>query len=128
MLPHNGNIDRCRLIEMGKAKIHGPNGNILGIQADHFPNDDKFLLHVNNLIQKHLGLEHAKYIHFAVKKVGPESILVVDCQKSDKPVFLREGETEEFYVRVGPGTRKLSTREALKSLHSQRWGQSGQGV
>jgi Schlafen, AlbA_2 len=95
------------------------NGNILGIEADHFPNEDKFLLHFNNLIRQHLGLEHAKYIHFAVKKVRTHSVLVVDCQKSDKPVFLTDKDTEDFYVRVGPGTRKLSTREVLKSLHAQ---------
>ena len=104
------------------------NGNILGIEADNFPNEDKFLLHFNNLIRQRLGLEHAKYIHFAVKKVGTRSVLVVDCQKSDKPVFLTDKEAEDFYVRVGPGTRKLSTREVLKSLHSQRWEQPGKNV
>jgi len=101
-------------------------GNILGIEADNFSNEDKFFLHFNNLIKQHIGLEHSKYIRFSIKRIQSYSVLVVDCQKSNKPVFLKDKEDEDFYVRVGPGTRKLSTREVLKSLHSQRWGQAGE--
>ena len=101
-------------------------GHILGIEADNFPNEDKFLLHFNNLIKQHIGLEHSKHIRFSIKRIQSHSVLVVDCQKSDKPVFLKDKGDEDFYVRVGPGTRKLSTREVLKSLHSQRWGKASE--
>jgi hypothetical protein len=93
-------------------------GRILGIESDNFPNEDKFLLHFNNLVARRIGLEFSKYISFSIKKVNRISVFVVDCQKSDKPVFLRDKDAEDFYLRVGPATRKLSTREVLKHLRS----------
>ena len=40
----------------------GDDGDILGTAADQFDNDDKYLLHVNNCIQQHIGLECNSFI------------------------------------------------------------------
>jgi CheY-like chemotaxis protein len=40
----------------------GDDGDILGTAADQFDNDDKYLLHVNNCIQQHIGLECSSFI------------------------------------------------------------------
>jgi DNA-binding response OmpR family regulator len=90
---------------------------ILGIEADNFPNEDKYLLHFNNLIKQHIGLEFSKFIKYELVLFDDKKILFVECEKSDEPVFFRKTkEDEEFYIRVGPSSRKLSMSEKLKYL------------
>ena len=89
------------------------NGNILGIESDNFDNDDKYLLHVNNRLQQHIGLEHAGFIGYQLVPVDNLKVLLVECQPSPSPVFLKFGKEEEFYIRVGPGSRRLSTSEVV---------------
>ena len=36
-----------------------------------------------------------------------KAIIRVDCSKCKKPVFLKDGKTEEFYVRSGPSSVEL---------------------
>jgi hypothetical protein len=77
-------------------------------------------LHFNNLIKEHIGLEHSGLIAFAVRPVGEKAILVVDCQTSLEPVFCKQGDEENFYVRVGPGSRKLPTSKVLDYIKTRR--------
>jgi len=95
------------------------NGHIIGIEADRFQNEDRMLLHFNNLIKQHIGLEFARYLHFDLSAIGTAKILVIDCERSDEPVFLKNRGGEEFYIRVGPGSRKLSTSEVVEYLKTR---------
>ncbi len=96
------------------------NGNILGTYLDNFPNEDKLLLHFNNLIKQHIGLALAKFITFKAFTLEDKTIIVADCRKADAPVYLRikPGE-EEFYIRVGPGSRGLSLSETVSYINSK---------
>jgi DNA-binding response OmpR family regulator len=96
------------------------NGNILGIEADGFGSDDKLLLHVNNLIKEHVGLGTAANIRFSPIKIDGKTVLPIECKSSKEPVFLKVGNAEDFYVRLGPGTRKLSTREVIAYLSTRK--------
>jgi len=96
------------------------NGEVLGLDADKFPNEDKYLLHFNNLIKQHVGLEHAARISVAIRSVKNKRILVVDCDKSPEPVFLRFGDTEDFFVRVGSGTRQLPASKVLEYVKKRQ--------
>ena len=93
-------------------------GSILGIAADQFPNEDKFLLHFNNLINQHLGLENTDSFSFDIRHLEAGDILIVDCLPSPAPVYVTHDTKEEFYVRVGPGTRPLTTRDALEYIRN----------
>ena len=93
-------------------------GNILGIGADQFPNEDKFLLHFNNLVNQHLGLENADSFSFDIRHLEKGNIMIVDCMPSPTPVYVTHDRKEEFYVRVGPGTRPLTTRDALEYIRN----------
>ena len=95
-------------------------GDILGTAADQFENDDKYLLHVNNLIQEHIGLEFVGFIRFQLVPVDDKEVLLIECQPSPSPVFLKIGKNEEFYVRVGPGNRRLSTSEVLAYVTNRK--------
>ena len=85
----------------------------LGIQLDGFENEDKYLLHVNNLLQQHIGVEHAANVRFNLCSAGEFKVLLIECSPASKPVFVTDAGQESFYVRTGPGTRKLSMSEML---------------
>ena len=97
-------------------------GTVEGIGSDGFRNEDKYLLHFNNLIHKHVGLEFARYLSFALRPLGGEKILVVDCRPSKDPAFLKLGDEEYFYVRMGPASRKLPLGKTLEYLKERRGG------
>ncbi len=95
-------------------------GNLIGTGADQFDNDDKYLLHVNNRIREYVGLEFVNFINFQLVPVDGQNILLVRCQPSPSPVFLKIGKDEDFYVRVGPGNRRLSTSEVLTYVTNRK--------
>jgi len=93
---------------------------IVGIEADRLGSEDKALLHFNNLIKEHIGLEHAGPISAALRPVGGKTILVVDCEPSSSPVFLKFGDEEEYFVRLASGTRKLPISKMLEHIKGRR--------
>ena len=88
-------------------------GDVIGYEKDEFENVDKYLLHVNNRIQQHIGLEHAHCIKYALEPIEQSSVLVVECKPSSVPVFFIQGNEESYFIRIGPGSRKLSTSQVL---------------
>lgn len=92
------------------------NGEILGLESDRFPNDDKTLLHIQNLIKQHVGLEFAKYIHYSLREIEDKKILVVRCQPISTPMFLRFNDKEQFFVRSGPASIELPVSKALQYI------------
>jgi CheY-like chemotaxis protein len=95
-------------------------GDILGTEADQFHNDDKYLLHVNNRIREFIGLEYVSFINFQLVPVEGKTVLLIQCQPSPSPVFLNIGKDEDFYIRVGPGNRRLSTSEVLTYVTNRK--------
>jgi hypothetical protein len=91
-------------------------GRILGFGVDRFPSDDRYLLYANELVQKFIGMEYARYIRYDLRPVDGERILVVDVVPSAEPAFLRTGDDDLFYVRMGPASRKLNVRQTLDYL------------
>lgn len=96
-------------------------GNVLGLADDGFDNDDKLLLHVGNLLTRCIGSEFSPFVDFRLVPIGAEgtSVLVVRCVEASRPAFLKRGTDEDFYIRVGPGSRKLNAREVLEYLEAR---------
>ena len=94
-------------------------GAVLGIEADRFASGDRYLLHANNLIRSAIGPDFAPFIEFALKPLEGEEVFVVECLPSPRPVFLKRDGEEAFYVRLGPGSRKLSASEMLAYVQSR---------
>ncbi|MBD3252501.1 hypothetical protein GF386_02115 [Candidatus Pacearchaeota archaeon] len=88
-------------------------GRILGIEKDRFQNNDKFALHFMNLLKEHIGSEYLPYLSFESVLIEEKTILKVDCICSRKPVYLRIGKDEEFYVRAGPASVQLNGRRLV---------------
>jgi putative two-component system response regulator len=95
-------------------------GIALGLENDAFPNEDKYLLHLNTLIGNHLGGEVAQFTRTTVRSVGDQRAVVVECLKSPNPVFFRRENDEYFYVRAGPLTKHLTPSEVLAYLDGRR--------
>ncbi len=91
-------------------------GEVLGLDADGFENEDKCLLHFKNLVNQHIGAEYARYIHADLKPVQGKALLAVTCDNAEDPVFLMMGKNEEFHIRSGPSSMKLTPRQMLHYL------------
>ncbi|MGD8413523.1 MAG: putative DNA binding domain-containing protein [Candidatus Latescibacterota bacterium] len=105
----------------GGVLIVGVNddGEVSGIESDNFANEDKFLLHYNNLIKQHIGLEFADYVSADIATVKDKKIFVVQCRPASEPVFLKQGKEEKYYVRVGPSSRALSTSQVVERVRKR---------
>lgn len=82
-------------------------GEILGLEKDAFPTNDKLKLHLNNLIKEHIGTQFMSFIQYELFPLNDKHILKIDCLPSTKRVFLKDGKEEEFYIRHGPSSIKL---------------------
>jgi predicted HTH transcriptional regulator len=91
-------------------------GEVIGFDADRFSNDDKTLLHIQNLIKQHVGLEFSKYISYKIIKLNGIGVLVIRCLPTSKPVFLKFNEKEQFFVRTGPASIELPVSKALEYI------------
>lgn len=91
-------------------------GEMLGLENDKFQNDDKFLLHFDNLIKQHIGLEFASYIKAEIRVLDEKQVFLVACDRCPDPVYLKIGDTEDFYIRMGPSTRSLPGSRVMNYL------------
>jgi DNA-binding response OmpR family regulator len=95
-------------------------GNVLGLEPDKFPSADRYLLHVNNLIRERIGMEVTQFIKFGLKQLDGKEILCIQCSPSPEAAFLKNKQAEDFYIRVGPGSRKLTSRETLIYINNRK--------
>ena len=93
----------------GGTLLIGVNDNreLVGIDKDNFPSNDKLSLHFTNLIKSHIVHEYLPFIRFEIVKVKDKDVLKVDCRDCDKHVFLKIDGNEEFYIRNGPSSARL---------------------
>ena len=82
-------------------------GTPLGIDADGFENEDKMSLHLVNLIKDRMGPTVMTFTHVHFEDYNDCRVMVVDCSKSLKPVFVKDGKIERFYIRTGPSSTEL---------------------
>ncbi len=94
-------------------------GEILGIENDNFPTSDKFNLHFTNLIKQYIGKKYFRFLSFELVRIEDKNVLKVDCFKSNKPVFLKFGENEEFYIRTGNQTIRISGSELVEYIEEK---------
>ncbi len=89
----------------------------VGIEQDRLDNDDKFMLHLSQVVRNGLGARAGTWIDPKVQIVDGKGVCVVSCQRSPEPVLLRWKGVEaaadgDFFVRSGPGTVRLSEEDA----------------
>ena len=92
-------------------------GAIVGIERDGFDSDDRFMLHLSQVVRNGLGARAGTCIDPRMQFVEGKGVCVVTCQRSPEPVFLAWKGIEttgegDFFVRSGPGTVKLTPDDA----------------
>ena len=95
-------------------------GEIYGLESDNFANKDKCLLHVQNLIKQHIGLEFTRYVNFEIRTLKNKEILIIECLPTNLPVFLKHNDKEQFFIRSGPSSIELSLSKALKYIEDKK--------
>lgn len=102
----------------------GDDGAIVGIERDQFENDDKFMLHLTQVVMNGLGDRASTCIDPKTQIVQGKTVCVVSCQRSPEPVFLKWKDMEatpegDFYVRSGPRTTKLPPDSAKEYIRTR---------
>jgi hypothetical protein len=92
-------------------------GSIFGLQPDYGtfrkPNRDGFELFLTELLLGAMGKDMATSIRTTFHEVDGKDVCRLTIAAGPRPVYLKEGNDEAFYLRAGNSTRRLSTREAV---------------
>lgn len=83
------------------------------MERDNFRDNDALSLHFTNLMKKFIGNEFLPFINFELFPVDDKHVLKIECYQSQKPVFLKTEKEEEFYIRSGSASVKLTGRELI---------------
>lgn len=89
-------------------------GSPAGIEVDGFENEDKMSLHLINLMKTRLGVLSISDVHIHFEEFKDSRIMVVECGRSTKPIYYKDGENDRFFIRTGPSTTELATKDAIE--------------
>ncbi|MEK7610236.1 MAG: RNA-binding domain-containing protein [Patescibacteria group bacterium] len=97
-------------------------GEISGIENDyadvHHKNKDGFLLQLNNIINHYIGKEFHQYLRVKIMPIKEKDVCVIEVIKSKTPVFLKDGDKEEFYMRASAASQPMSVRQANEYIRT----------
>jgi hypothetical protein len=96
-------------------------GEILGLDADRFPNEDKMGLHLISLVKDRIGEVFLPYVHLHFEDQNDRRVLAIRCEKGPKAAFVKDGSLLRFFVRGGPATTEL-TGGSVTDYCKQRFG------
>jgi len=101
------------------------NRSIVGIEADRFDSEDKFLLHLSHVIGAALGDRAGTCVDAKLETMKGKTVCLVSCQRSPEPVYLKWRELEahedgDFYVRSGAQTVDLDAESRTRYI-ATRW-------
>jgi hypothetical protein len=90
---------RCRAAAIGatvsRRSACGLAGSVVGIERDQLENDDKFMLHLAQVVRNGLGDRAGTCIDPKTQVVQDKTVCVVSCQRSPEPVFLKWKDMEK---------------------------------
>ncbi len=95
-------------------------GNPIGLEIDGFPNEDKMNLHLVNIVKSRMGIPAMINLHMHFKDFKESRVMVVVCHKANEPIFVKDNNTERFFIRTGPSTTEL-TPSQTQSYIKQRF-------
>ncbi len=96
-------------------------GNIFGLDADGFENEDRCRLHFKNVFNQHIGMEFSSFVDMEIYSIDGKDIACVQCKPSSDPVFVKTRNDEEiFYIRSGPSTVKLPPSKIIEYIKQRK--------
>jgi len=93
-------------------------GEVKGLAADGFHNNDKAMLHLSNLISTRIGSAHMARIKIRIDSLDNVDVMRVDCKVGKEPAYVRTENGQSFFVRAGPSTRELPLDEVHSYIKS----------
>ncbi len=98
-------------------------GNTLGLENDYKTlgkkqNKDGFSLKLQDVINNYLGKEFHQFIKIQFDFVDEKEICIITITPSDKPVYVRRNNTEEFFIRAGTSSQPMSMKESHTYIES----------
>jgi hypothetical protein len=96
-------------------------GEVLGLDADKFPSEDKLGLHLVNLLKDRMGEVFLPYVHYRFEDQDGKRTLLVRCEKGPKPAFVKDGGAQRFFVRGGASSQELQGASITEYV-KQRFG------
>ncbi|MBP6979013.1 MAG: putative DNA binding domain-containing protein [Bacteroidales bacterium] len=94
-------------------------GQIVGLEADQFPNHDRMLLHLTKLVSDRISMNHMSFISCYPDSVDQKELLRIDVSPADIPAYLEHNGEERFYIRTGPSTIHLRISELYDYLRKR---------
>ncbi len=94
-------------------------GEIGGVEKDKFKNNDGFYKHFSNLVTGRIGNDYLPFIRSSIISMDGGHVMKVVCKQSNKPVFIKDGNKEKFYVRTGPTTQELEGSELISYVNKR---------
>ncbi len=92
------------------------NGEILGIEQDintlQSRNLDSYQLTLRNLLSDFLGNDVSPLITISFANIESKTVARIHCPQHSKPVYLKDGQSQAFFVRDGNRTNQLDIRAA----------------
>jgi hypothetical protein len=116
----------------------GDDGSIVGLEHDYATlrkegrgDADRFLLHLNQLVENAVGLAAASNVTTTIHRVDGHDVCRVHVEASGHPVDAEVtvadkrgqlGAKRQFYVRLNNGTRAIEDQRERERYIAQRWG------
>ena len=94
-------------------------GSPLGVETDHFENEDKMALHLTNIVNRSIGAVAWLDIHANFDDYEDGRVLVVRCKKASSPVYVKDKKTDHFFIRTGPSTTELPTEATVEYINQR---------
>ena len=87
-------------------------GSPVGVEVDEFSNEDAMALHLRNIVNSRMSAVVMRNVRISFDDYEGTRVMRVDCDPSNRPVFVKEGNSEKFYIRTGPSTTSLSISQS----------------
>lgn len=95
-------------------------GEIVGIENDvntlNKKNLDGYGLHLNSIISSSIGPEYTPFISIRFDKDDEKEVCIIEVESSTQPIFIKNNDRREFYIRQGNSTRLLDSEETHKFI------------
>lgn len=96
----------------------GPDNAVVGVEHDGFPDNDKFLLHLRNLLTERVKPCLVEFVEYGMVNVAGKWICHVQCKASSKEVWLKTDRNApaQFFVRNGPSSTPLDGPDMVQYI------------
>lgn len=102
-------------------------GDLVGLEDDYASlakrDRDGFELHLRQIVARDVGESISSFLTVTFHQLDTHDVCQITTEASDHPVYVPEGQSSAFYLRVGNATRPLPVHEAVRYVQS-RWGGS----